>query len=162
MHREHQKAYMSRLQSKWPTHHHWSFPQRLVMGSMTTAVRKVVSSSTLIGPIKIWAHFQIRQPLALALKFKPVAGLCHTWQKRHWLLRKHKSMCDRKLVGSRRQRSLSSRFILPRLERPLVAGNLLPSTWPKSSCMQMTQIPLSCQGKLVLKRLPQIVCVLNY
>ena len=32
-------------------------------------------------------------------------------------------MRDRKLVGSR-QRSLSSRFILPRRERPLLAGNV--------------------------------------
>ena len=42
------------------------------MGSMTTAARKVVSSSTLIGPFKIGARAQIQQPLALALKFKPV------------------------------------------------------------------------------------------
>ena len=33
-------------------------------------------------------------------------------------------MRDRKLVGSR-QRSLSSRFVLPRRERPLLAGKLL-------------------------------------
>ena len=45
------------------------------------------------------------------------SGLCRTWQKRHWLLRKRESMRDRKLVGSR-QRSLSSRIILP-----LLAGN---------------------------------------
>ena len=47
------------------------FSQRLVMGSTTTAARKVVSSSTLIGPSKIWARTQILQPLAFALKFKP-------------------------------------------------------------------------------------------
>ena len=50
------------------------------------------------------------------------SGLCHTWQKRHWLLREREGMRDRKLVGSR-QRSLSSCFILPRHERPLLAGN---------------------------------------
>ena len=50
----------------------FGFPQRLVMGSTTTAARKVVSSSTLIGSFKIWARAQIQQPLALALKFKPV------------------------------------------------------------------------------------------
>ena len=49
------------------------------------------------------------------------SGLCHTWQKRHWLLRKRQGMRDRKLVGSR-QRSLSSLFILPRRERSLLAG----------------------------------------
>ena len=48
------------------------FPQRLVMGSTTTATRKVVSSSTLIGPFKILARAQIQQPLALELKVKPV------------------------------------------------------------------------------------------
>ena len=32
------------------------FPQRLVMGSATTAARKVVSFSTLIGPFKILAR----------------------------------------------------------------------------------------------------------
>ena len=42
------------------------------MGSTTMAARKVVSSSTLIGPFKILARAQIQQPLALALKFKPV------------------------------------------------------------------------------------------
>ena len=50
----------------------FGFPQRLVMGSATTAARKVVSSSTLIGPFKILARAQIQQPLALPLKFKPV------------------------------------------------------------------------------------------
>ena len=50
----------------------FGFPQRLVMGSTTTAARKVVSSSTLIGPFKILVRAQIQQPLALALKFKPV------------------------------------------------------------------------------------------
>ena len=79
----------------------FGFPQRLVMGSTTTAARKVVSSSTLIGPFEISAHAPIQQPLALALKFKPVL-----WEK---------------LVGSR-QRSLSSRFSLSRRERPLLAG----------------------------------------
>ena len=43
-----------------------------VMGSATTASRKVVSSSTLIGPFKILARAQIQQLLALPLKFKPV------------------------------------------------------------------------------------------
>ena len=42
------------------------------MGSTTTVARKVVSSSTLIGPFKIWERAQIQQPLVLALKFKPV------------------------------------------------------------------------------------------
>ena len=50
----------------------FGFPQRLVMGSSTTAARKVVSSSTLIGPFKILARAQIQQLLALPLKFKPV------------------------------------------------------------------------------------------
>ena len=50
----------------------FSFPQRLVMGSTTTAARKVVSSSSLIGPFKILVRAQIQQPLALPLKFKPV------------------------------------------------------------------------------------------
>ena len=50
----------------------FGFPQRLVMGSATTAARKVVSSSTLIGPFKILARAQIQQPLELPLKFKPV------------------------------------------------------------------------------------------
>ena len=44
----------------------FGFPQRLVMGSTTRAARKVVSSSTLIGPLKILARAQIQQPLALA------------------------------------------------------------------------------------------------
>ena len=42
------------------------------MESTTTAARKVVSSLTLIGPFKIRARAQIQQPLAFALKFKPV------------------------------------------------------------------------------------------
>ena len=50
----------------------FGFPQRLVMGSTTTAARKVDSSSTLIGPFKIWARAQTQKPLALALKFNPV------------------------------------------------------------------------------------------
>ena len=49
----------------------FGFPQRLVMGSTTTAARKVVSSLTLIGPFKIWVRAQIQQPLVLELKFKP-------------------------------------------------------------------------------------------
>ena len=52
------------------------------------------------------------------------SGLCRTWQKRHWLLRKRERLRDRKLVGSR-QRCLSSSFILPRRERLLLAGNSL-------------------------------------
>ena len=52
----------------------FGFSQRLVMGSRTTAARKVVSSSTLIGPFKIWARAQIQWPLAFALKFK-----LHVW-----------------------------------------------------------------------------------
>ena len=51
----------------------FGFPQRLsVMGSATTAARKVVSSSTLIGPFKILERAQIQQLLELPLKFKPV------------------------------------------------------------------------------------------
>ena len=50
----------------------FGFPQRLVMGSTTTAARKVDSSSTLIGPFKIWARAQTQKPLVLALKFNPV------------------------------------------------------------------------------------------
>ena len=42
------------------------------MGSAATAARKVVSSSTLIGPFKILARAQIQQLLARPLKFKPV------------------------------------------------------------------------------------------
>ena len=49
------------------------------------------------------------------------SGLFHTWQKRHWLLEKRERVRDRKLVGSW-QRFLSSRFILPRRQRPLLAG----------------------------------------
>ena len=41
----------------------FGFPQRLVIGSPTTAARKVVSSSNLIGPFKIWARAQIQRPL---------------------------------------------------------------------------------------------------
>ena len=48
----------------------FGFPEVLVMGSATTTVRKVVLSSTLIGPFKIWARAQIQRPLAFALKFK--------------------------------------------------------------------------------------------
>ena len=48
----------------------------LVMGSATTAARKVVSSPTLIGPFKTWARAQIQRPLALALKFK--------WTNQSW------------------------------------------------------------------------------
>ena len=51
--------------------------------------------------------------------------LCRTWQERHLLLRKREHMRDRKLVGSW-QRSLSCRFILPRRERPLLAGKIAP------------------------------------
>ena len=50
----------------------FGFPQRLVMGSATMAARKVVSSSTLIGPFKILACAQIQQLLTLPLKFKHV------------------------------------------------------------------------------------------
>ena len=50
----------------------FGFPQRLVMGFVTTTPRKVVSSSNLIGPFKILARVKIQQPLALPLKFKPV------------------------------------------------------------------------------------------
>ena len=46
------------------------------MGSATTVARKVVSSSTLIGPFKIWARAQIQRPLAFALKFK--------WANQSW------------------------------------------------------------------------------
>ena len=46
------------------------------MGSATTAVRKVVSSSTLFGPFKIWARAQIQRPLAFAFKFK--------WANQSW------------------------------------------------------------------------------
>ena len=64
----------------------FSFPEVLVMGSATTAVRKVVSSSTLIGPFKIWARAQIQQPLAFALKFK--------WANQGWGWNHHaKSRC---------------------------------------------------------------------
>ena len=73
------------------------------------------------GPFKIWARAQIRQPLTLALKFKPVLWVVSHVTKRLWLLRKREGMRDRKLVGSR-QRSLSSRFSLSRRERPLLAG----------------------------------------
>ena len=48
----------------------FGFPEVVVMGSATTAVRKVVSSSTLIGPFKIGARAQIQRPLAFALIFK--------------------------------------------------------------------------------------------
>ena len=72
------------------------------MVSATTAARKVVSSSTLIGPFKILARAQIQQLLALALKFKPVL----------------------RIVSHVTKTSLvSSRFILPLRERPLLAGN---------------------------------------
>ena len=47
----------------------FGFPEVLVMGSATTAVRKVVSSSTLIGPFKIWASSQTQRPFAFTLKF---------------------------------------------------------------------------------------------
>ena len=50
-----------------------------------------------------------------------LSGLCRTWQKRHWLLRKRECVRDRKLVGSR-QRSPSCCFSLPRRETPLLAG----------------------------------------
>ena len=56
------------------------------------------------------------------------SGLFHTWQRRHWLLRKRERMQDRKLAGSR-QRSLSCRFILPCRERPLLAGKQIPSAF---------------------------------
>ena len=52
--------------------HLFGFPQTLVMGSTTTAAHRVDSSSTMIGPFKIWARTQIQQPLTLALKFKLV------------------------------------------------------------------------------------------
>ena len=42
-------------------------------------------------------------------------------KKHHLLLRKRERMHDGKLVGSR-QRSPSCRFILPRRDRPLLAG----------------------------------------
>ena len=48
-------------------------------------------------------------------------GLCRTWQKRHWLLRKHKRMCDRKRFESQ-HRPLPFLSFLPRRERPLLAG----------------------------------------
>ena len=48
-------------------------------------------------------------------------GLCRTWEKRHWLLRKRQRRRDRKRVGNR-QRSLSFLSFLPRRERPLLAG----------------------------------------
>ena len=38
----------------------FGFPQRLVMGFVTTTPRKVVSSSTLIGPFKVLARAQIQ------------------------------------------------------------------------------------------------------
>ena len=60
----------------WPKICLFGFPKVLVMGSATTAVRKVVSSSTLIGPFKIWARAQIQRPLAFALKFK--------WANQSW------------------------------------------------------------------------------
>ena len=54
-------------------------------------------------------------------------GLCRTWEKLHWLLRKRQRMRNRKRVGSR-QWSLSFLSFLPRRERPLLAGNpLLPA-----------------------------------
>ena len=37
-------------------------------------------------------------------------GLCRTWEKRHWLLRKRQRLRDRERVGSR-QRSLSSTLV---------------------------------------------------
>ena len=99
----------------------FGFPQRLEMESATTAARKVVSSSTLIGPFKILARAQIQRRSRSLSNWNRFSRLCRTWQKRHWLLRKRERMRDRKLVGSR-QRSLSCRFILPRRERPLLAG----------------------------------------
>ena len=44
----------------------FGFLQRLVMGSRTTAARKVVSSSALIGPFKMCARAQTQRPIALA------------------------------------------------------------------------------------------------
>ena len=52
------------------------FPQRFVMGSATTAARKVVSSSTLIGPFKILARAQIQQQFALPLKIQTGSQGC--------------------------------------------------------------------------------------
>ena len=97
------------------------------MGSTTMAACKAVSSLTLIGPFKIWARAQMQQPLALTLKFKPVLWVVPHVTKTSLVVKKREGMRDRKLVGSR-QRSLSSRFILPRRERPLQAGNLKYST----------------------------------
>ena len=101
----------------------FSFPQRLEMEFATTAARKVVPSSTLIGPFKILARAQIQRHSLSRSNSNRFSRLCRTWHKRHWLLRKRERMRDRKLVGSR-QRSLSCRFILPRRERPLLAGKI--------------------------------------
>ena len=50
-------------------------------------------------------------------------GLCRTWQKRHWLLRKRKRMRDRKRLGSWHRYSSFLSF-LHRRERPLLAGRV--------------------------------------
>ena len=85
----------------------FGFPQSLVMGSVTTAAQKVVSSSTLIGPFQIWTRAKIQQPLMLTLKIQ-TGSL--GWQKRHSLLRKCERLHERKLVCSQ-QRSLLARNI---------------------------------------------------
>ena len=86
-------------------------------GSATTAARIL----TMLGPFKILACAQIQQPLALAFKFKPVLRIVSHVTKTSLVVKERERMRDRKVFGSR-QRSLSSRFILHRRERPLLAG----------------------------------------
>ena len=71
--------------------------------------------------VNLSALFKSNSCLRLRANSNQFSRLCYMWQKRHWLLRKREGMRDRKLVRSR-QRSLSSCFILPCCERPLLAG----------------------------------------
>ena len=69
------------------------FPEILVMGSATTAARKVVSPSTLIGPFKIWTHaqiqmdqseFRIRPPCERQLSRTPSQTSQENWRGKFW------------------------------------------------------------------------------
>ena len=96
-----------------------AFLRSLWCGPQQRPLARSFLSSTLIGPFKIRGHAQIQQPLALTLKFKPVLWVVSHVTETSMVVKDR--MRDRKLIRSR-QRSLSSRFILPCREKPLLAG----------------------------------------
>ena len=113
------------LKSKLHKRHLLSFPDTAgLMGVQDDALSLNLRDCGVLGIASHCEEFSTTHVhLRLQLKFRTQTGSlgCVARDKKcHWLLRKRECMCDRKLVRSQ-QRSLSSRFILPRHERPLLA-----------------------------------------